>query len=193
MYVDASEACNDLSFQLGANGIGTAVANRAWSIKVRSNSEPWTTSILKFSIVGDSVELWLLSSGTTRLYSILLWGHYRRGSNLQLWRRHPSCQSKSKHLCPSWTWQLQVSSAIQTQVVRHLTPTLFQNLLVSHSKHRLSTVWDLGFRSAIDIVVCVLWLRHNRLLHSRIRLRLYSRCQDRGQWKGQRSVSNLRP
>lgn len=34
MYVDASEACNDLRFVLGNQGVGTGVANRQWSIKV---------------------------------------------------------------------------------------------------------------------------------------------------------------
>lgn len=34
MYVDASEACNDLRFVLGNQGIGTGIANRQWSIKV---------------------------------------------------------------------------------------------------------------------------------------------------------------
>lgn len=35
VYVDASSACNTLTFQLGANGVGVmALASRAWSIKV---------------------------------------------------------------------------------------------------------------------------------------------------------------
>ena len=36
VYVDASTACNDLTFALGtqANGVG-AIATRQWSIKVR--------------------------------------------------------------------------------------------------------------------------------------------------------------
>ena len=35
VYVDASEMCNDVVFQLGQTGIGTAIATRKWSIKVR--------------------------------------------------------------------------------------------------------------------------------------------------------------
>ena len=39
MYVDASEECNDLVFQLGQAGVGTGVmANRQWSIKVTQYS-----------------------------------------------------------------------------------------------------------------------------------------------------------
>lgn len=34
VYVDAAEACNDLTFELGQQGIGTGIANRQWSIKV---------------------------------------------------------------------------------------------------------------------------------------------------------------
>ena len=35
MYVDASDACNELNFQLGNSAMGvTAVATRSWSIKV---------------------------------------------------------------------------------------------------------------------------------------------------------------
>ncbi|TRY79933.1 hypothetical protein TCAL_13834, partial [Tigriopus californicus] len=33
-YVDASEACNDLRFVLGNQGVGTGIANRQWSVKV---------------------------------------------------------------------------------------------------------------------------------------------------------------
>ena len=36
MYVDASDCCNDLTFQLGETGLGTAIANRQWSIKVKN-------------------------------------------------------------------------------------------------------------------------------------------------------------
>ena len=38
VYVDASDSCNDLVFQLGANGRGTNVAPRSWSIKVTQYS-----------------------------------------------------------------------------------------------------------------------------------------------------------
>ena len=34
VYVDASENCNDLVFQLGQRGIGAAISLRKWSIKV---------------------------------------------------------------------------------------------------------------------------------------------------------------
>ena len=34
MYVDASEMCNELAFQLGNSGMGTAITARDWSIKV---------------------------------------------------------------------------------------------------------------------------------------------------------------
>ena len=34
MYVDASEMCNDLVFQLGTNGNGATIMPRAWNIKV---------------------------------------------------------------------------------------------------------------------------------------------------------------
>ncbi|TRY67506.1 hypothetical protein TCAL_11774 [Tigriopus californicus] len=34
MYVDTSDACNTLTFQLGSTGIGTTIANRQWSIKI---------------------------------------------------------------------------------------------------------------------------------------------------------------
>ena len=34
MYLDASDSCNDLVFQLGQSAIGTSFANRQWSIKV---------------------------------------------------------------------------------------------------------------------------------------------------------------
>ena len=38
VYVDSSERCNDLSFQLGATASGvTEIATRKWSIKVESN------------------------------------------------------------------------------------------------------------------------------------------------------------
>jgi len=36
VYVDASESCNDLVFQLGQSGMGAAISTRKWSIKVRS-------------------------------------------------------------------------------------------------------------------------------------------------------------
>eukprot|EP00095_Tigriopus_kingsejongensis_P001226 maker-scaffold160_size295910-snap-gene-0.8 protein:Tk01226 transcript:maker-scaffold160_size295910-snap-gene-0.8-mRNA-1 annotation:"PREDICTED: uncharacterized protein LOC100161421" len=38
MYVDASEACNDLTFALGNQDLGTGIANRQWSIKVTQYS-----------------------------------------------------------------------------------------------------------------------------------------------------------
>ena len=34
MYVDASEMCNNIVFQLGQSGMGAAIATRKWSIKV---------------------------------------------------------------------------------------------------------------------------------------------------------------
>ena len=34
VYVDASEMCNDLVFQLGTNGNGATIMPRAWNIKV---------------------------------------------------------------------------------------------------------------------------------------------------------------
>ena len=35
MYVDSSEACNSLVFQLGSTAVGTAIpGNRRWNIKV---------------------------------------------------------------------------------------------------------------------------------------------------------------
>lgn len=34
VYVDAHDACNDLTFQLGQAGVGTQLAQRAFSIKV---------------------------------------------------------------------------------------------------------------------------------------------------------------
>ena len=34
VYVDASQACNLLSFQLGTTGIGTVIPTRSWSLKV---------------------------------------------------------------------------------------------------------------------------------------------------------------
>ncbi len=34
VYVDSSDACNILSFQLGTTGVGTGLATRQWSIKV---------------------------------------------------------------------------------------------------------------------------------------------------------------
>ena len=34
VYVDATDTCNKLTFQLGAAGVGTTVAARAWSLKV---------------------------------------------------------------------------------------------------------------------------------------------------------------
>jgi hypothetical protein len=39
VYVDASESCNQLNFQLGPNGIGTAVATRSWNLKVIYNNQ----------------------------------------------------------------------------------------------------------------------------------------------------------
>jgi len=35
VYVDANPNCNTLNFQLGNTGQGAAIANRAWSIKVK--------------------------------------------------------------------------------------------------------------------------------------------------------------
>ena len=34
VYVDASQACNDLSFLLGNNAVDTALAQRSWSIRI---------------------------------------------------------------------------------------------------------------------------------------------------------------
>ena len=34
VYVDISDACNALTFNLGQSGVGTTVPTRAWSIKV---------------------------------------------------------------------------------------------------------------------------------------------------------------
>ena len=40
VYVDASNDCNELSFQLGNNAVGIAnVATRSWSIKVLTKLE----------------------------------------------------------------------------------------------------------------------------------------------------------
>ena len=39
MYVDASDSCNQLNFQLGPNGMGTAVATRTWNLKVNEPDE----------------------------------------------------------------------------------------------------------------------------------------------------------
>lgn len=38
MYVDASEMCNDLVFQLGTNGNGATIMPRAWNIKITQYS-----------------------------------------------------------------------------------------------------------------------------------------------------------
>eukprot|EP00094_Tigriopus_californicus_P013432 TCALIF_12992-PA protein Name:"Protein of unknown function" AED:0.02 eAED:0.02 QI:43/1/0.83/1/0.2/0.5/6/0/233 len=38
MYVDAADACNDLTFELGQQGQGTGIADRQWSIKVTQYS-----------------------------------------------------------------------------------------------------------------------------------------------------------
>ena len=34
VYVDASDACNNMDFQFGNNGFGTTIPTRSWSIKV---------------------------------------------------------------------------------------------------------------------------------------------------------------
>merc|ERR1712226_1455074 len=38
MYLDASEACNDISFLLGSNGVGTTTPTRQWSVKISQYS-----------------------------------------------------------------------------------------------------------------------------------------------------------
>ena len=38
MYVDASEFCNDLNFQLGSSAVGTTLATRTWSVKATQYS-----------------------------------------------------------------------------------------------------------------------------------------------------------
>eukprot|EP00095_Tigriopus_kingsejongensis_P001171 maker-scaffold415_size178368-snap-gene-0.24 protein:Tk01171 transcript:maker-scaffold415_size178368-snap-gene-0.24-mRNA-1 annotation:"hypothetical protein Y032_0655g1201" len=42
MYVDASELCNTLNFQLGTAGVGANLANRQWSIKITQYSCDFT-------------------------------------------------------------------------------------------------------------------------------------------------------
>ena len=39
MYVDVCQDCIDLTFQLGATGVGATVATRAYSIKVNYRAE----------------------------------------------------------------------------------------------------------------------------------------------------------
>ena len=34
VFVDASDACNNMDFQFGNNGYGTTIPTRSWSIKV---------------------------------------------------------------------------------------------------------------------------------------------------------------
>ncbi len=38
VYVEANDCCNELSFILGEEAIGTMAAQRAWSIKARKPS-----------------------------------------------------------------------------------------------------------------------------------------------------------
>jgi len=39
VFVDASDSCNQLNFQLGPNGIGTTVVTRSWNLKVLKMKE----------------------------------------------------------------------------------------------------------------------------------------------------------
>ena len=34
VYVESSDCCNDLKFQLGSTGVGTSLATKSWTIKV---------------------------------------------------------------------------------------------------------------------------------------------------------------
>ncbi len=38
VYLDSSNSCNELSFTLGANAVGTTIPTRTWSIKVTQYS-----------------------------------------------------------------------------------------------------------------------------------------------------------
>ena len=38
VYVDATDACNTLAFQLGSVGVGTSIPSRSWNLKVSIQS-----------------------------------------------------------------------------------------------------------------------------------------------------------
>jgi hypothetical protein len=41
VYVDASDACNTLAFQLGQTAVGTTIPTRSWSLKVFFILQDW--------------------------------------------------------------------------------------------------------------------------------------------------------
>ena len=57
VYVDASEMCNELAFQLGNSGMGTAITARDWSIKVCHSPITFDLYLLFFLILDHSIQL----------------------------------------------------------------------------------------------------------------------------------------
>ena len=41
MYVDATDACNTASFQLGSAPVGTSIPSRSWNLKVHELLRPF--------------------------------------------------------------------------------------------------------------------------------------------------------
>ena len=57
VYVDASDMCNDLVFQIGQNGISATIVQRTWSIKVIYNMNFRAKNIKFDHFSGDSIQL----------------------------------------------------------------------------------------------------------------------------------------
>ena len=115
MYVDSSNMCNDLGFNLGG---GASTVTRAWTIKVwlckfLTKQCPKTSIFKSFvywkwnnyadycsflSFLDNPIWLQLWQSGTRWLYPIFFWTNQRYSKNLQFWWWSTFGKPGSKHL-----------------------------------------------------------------------------------------------
>lgn len=85
MYVDASEACNELVFLLGDRAFDTDLSTRSWSVRV-TQLECGSNNLAPAGIITYILEKYpFITCGfIPRLYSILLRRLKRNGVKLQL-------------------------------------------------------------------------------------------------------------
>ena len=85
MYVDASEACNELVFLLGDRAFDTDLSTRSWSVRV-TQLECGSNNLAPAGIITYILEKYqfIICGFIPRLYSILLRRLKRNGVKLQL-------------------------------------------------------------------------------------------------------------
>ncbi len=88
MYVDSSEACNKLSFQLGTTGVGTGLATRQWSIKVTQYSCDFP------NLAPDGCTQWYFGSGNQQIQTF----NFDGGQHLAN-QDHNMCIRRERGMC----------------------------------------------------------------------------------------------